>query len=77
MGIDKIEKNLIFLSSFVEDLFSERCCFSEIFQGLISLEAALLIRDWEILYSLLKLFKCDLVVSTWAKFKSRVISRKQ
>jgi len=32
---------------------------SEIFQGLISPGIALLIQDWEMLHSLLKLFECD------------------
>lgn len=40
---------------------------SEIFQGLISPGVALLIQDWEMLHSLLKLFECDSVVSQLAQ----------
>lgn len=40
---------------------------SEIFQRLISLGIALLIQDWEMLHSLLKLFECDSVVSQLAQ----------
>jgi len=65
------------LISFPSSFFFLRIYFpegvaSEIFQGLISPGVALLIRDREMLHSLLKLFECDSVASQLVQDARRV-----
>jgi len=60
---------LIFFLFFFWRIYFLEDVASEIFQGLISLGTALLIQDWEMLHSLLKLFECDSGVSQLHKMQ--------